>query len=43
MAGVKEHMDVLGVNEEDAAEGWMEEDDWPWPPMKETGDSRRRR
>lgn len=43
MAGVKEHMDVVGMSGEDAAEGWVEEDDWPWPPAKETGDSRRRR
>lgn len=35
--GVKEDMDVVGVSEEDAAEGSMEEDDWPRPPLKETG------
>lgn len=37
MDGVNENMDVVGVSEEDAAEGQMEEDDWPWPPLTDTG------
>lgn len=37
MDGVNEDVDAVGVSEEDAAEGQMEEDDWPWPPLTDTG------
>lgn len=36
---VKADMELIGVREG----GEMEADDWPWPPLKETGHRRKNR